>query len=190
MSKDTTDTEIDPKLLLEVLQNQTTLNNVKTLLQSKNVPHSASSWSNMIEERIQPAIADGTLVFDDLVNLVRDAEEHGRKHVRLFRFNEATPGELSSALDAQTVGAWAEARNYPAAGQYVFSAYPAAPFISEVRLGDIGDPNALVIKVARTEYRRKTGELQEFNGEEVIISRRVPFRAVDVLKERLKNLAC
>ncbi len=70
----------------------------------------------------------------------------------------------------------------------MFAAYPPNPIVAEVRVGDGDDKDALIIKVARTEHRRKRGVLTEIDGREVYLADRVPFRAVDVLKIHMNGL--
>lgn len=170
------------EILFEVLESQSTLDNVRSFLQKKKLPHSASSWQSMIEKRIEPALKNGAINNNDIISIIRESEEHGNKHVRLFTFDNDYLDELVKALDSKAVATWAADNDLPQQGEYIFTAYPDEPVVSEVRVGDGEDSDSLIIKIARTEYRRKRGELTKFNGKEMYISERIPFRAVDVLK--------
>ena len=177
MNKQGFSEEIGQEQLFEVLENQATLDAVRNFLRAKKLPHSASSWKKMIEERVEPALTSGSITTDDLVGIIREAEEHGNKHVRLFHFGV-------DSLDK----AWIDGKKYPQMGDYVFAAYPTNPIVTEVRIGDGDDPDAFVMKVARTEHRRKRGILTEGDGQEVYLAPRVPFRAVDVLNIHTNGL--
>lgn len=168
--------------LFEVLENQATLDAVRAFLRQKKLSHSASSWTNMINARIAPALLNGSITSDEIIGVIREAEEHGKKHVRLFYFPEDSLDELRKAIKQDLVAAWAKEKGYPGTGEYVFAACPPSPVVSEVRVGDGEDKDALIIKIARTEHRRKRGVLTEIAGREVYLADRVPFRAVDVLK--------
>ncbi|MCC6008288.1 MAG: hypothetical protein JJU40_11475 [Rhodobacteraceae bacterium] len=174
--------EISQEVLFEVLENQATLDAVRVFLRSKKLPHSASSWKKMIEERVEPALSSGAITRDDLIGIIREAEEHGNKHVRLFHFGADYLDDLRGVMTLEAVSAWAKDKGFPSPGEYVFSAYPTNPVVTEVRVGDGEDAYALVVKIARTEYRRKRGVLTVVDGQEVYLAPRVPFRAVDVLK--------
>ena len=142
----------------------------------------------MIETRIAPALSSGNISTDDLIGIIREAEEHGKKHVRLFYVPEDGLEDLKEAIQRHAVDAWTKENGYPGTGEYVFAAHPESPIVAEVRVGDGDDLDALVVKIARTEYRRKRGVLTEINGREVYLADRVPFRAVDVLKVHTSGL--
>ncbi len=142
----------------------------------------------MIETRVEPVLANGSVTVDELIGLIREAEEHGSKHVRLFHYDVSNIDELKQAIEPQTVAAWAKGKGFPEVGEYVFAAFPEHPVVAEVRIGDGEDTDALIIKIARTEYRRKRGVLTEYDGRQVYVSDRVPFRAVDVLKLHTSGL--
>lgn len=188
MKKEVFDDDISQDVLFEVLENQATLDAVRAFLRTKKLAHSASSWKKMIEKRIEPALSNGSISSNEIIGLIREAEEHGNKHVRLFYFDESYLDELKSAIKSSAVTAWSQDRGFPEAGKYVFAAYPAKPIVAEVRVGDGIDKDALVIKIARTEHRRKKGVLTEVDGKQAYVSDRVQFRAVDVLKLHTNGL--
>lgn len=188
MTQDVFDEEISNEVLFEVLENQATLDAVRAFLRKKQLPHSASSWAKMIETRVAPALSSGAISVDELVGIIREAEEHGKKHVRLFHIPEDRLKDVKGAIQEDVVAAWAKTKGHPGTGEYVFAAYPTNPLVAEVRVGDGNDKDCLVLKIARTEHRRKRGELKEIGGQEVYVSPRVPFRAVDVLKVHANGL--
>ncbi|GKX35804.1 MAG: hypothetical protein MnENMB40S_34220 [Rhizobiaceae bacterium MnEN-MB40S] len=180
--------EISQGQLFEVLENQTTLDALRTFLREKKLPHSATSWAKMIADRVEPALSSGSITWEELIGLIRDAEEHGNKHVRLYYFDDNHLDELRDSIKSKVVAAWAKDKGFPGSGEYVFAAYPPDPIVIEVRTGDGEDTDALILKIARTEHRRKRGILTEIDGEEVYLAPRVPFRAVDVLKIHTNGL--
>lgn len=180
--------EVDQETLLKVLETQATLAAVRSLLKAKGVSYSASSWSKMLATRIKPALENGSISNADLIGVIRVAEEHGNKHVRLFRYNVENLTELSDAISDTAVSAWGEANGYPMAGQYVFAAYPETPTVTEIRVGDNGSDGSFILKIARTENRRKRAVLQEIDGSEFFVAERVSYRAVDVVKIHLDGL--
>lgn len=182
MDKAVNETEIDESTLLKVLENQTVLGAVRDHLRDKGLPSSASSWEQMLEKRIKPALANGSILRDDLVELIRASEEHGNKHVRLFRYADDSLADLAPAFDCAKVKEWGRANRYPVSGDYVFASYPAAPTVTEVRVGDGEDEAAFILKIARTENRRKKAELKEIDGEIFYVAAKVAYRAVDVVK--------
>lgn len=188
MNKHNLNEEISQELLFEVLENQATLDAVRVFLRDKKLSHSASSWKQMIEDRIEPALSSGAITRNDLIGIIREAEEHGNKHVRLFHFGTDYLDSIRGAIKLEAVSAWAKDKGFPGTGEYLFAAYPTHPVVTEVRIGDGGDTDALVVKTARTEYRRKRGVLTEVAGQEVYLAPRVRFRAVDVLKIRRDGL--
>ncbi|SEN37574.1 hypothetical protein SAMN05216227_101282 [Pseudorhodobacter antarcticus] len=174
--------DVDEVLLLQILETQVTLDIVRALLRDKGLSFSASSWAEMKETRLMPALVNGQLLKADLVELIRQAEEHGRKHVRLFQYDPDKLAELTSAFDMTNVESWASAKSFPLSGEYVFAAFPDRPTVTEVRVGDGSDKNCFVLKVAKTDQRRKAAVLQDWNGGQAYIAEVVLYRAVDVVK--------
>lgn len=73
------------KLIFTLLRQTTSLDVVSGFLKSKGATHSASSWGDMYEKRIQPALEEHKISEADLLGLLRDAEECGRQHVFLYK---------------------------------------------------------------------------------------------------------
>ncbi len=174
---------IDQEELFEVLQKHTTLGAVRSLLKEKGELHSARSWSDILENRVLPCLEAGSISVEELIGLIREAEEHDRKHVRLFRYQKRHLSDVSNALQLKSLEVWIKKNNLPTCGRYHFAAYPKTPVITEVRLGDGGDLDALILKVARTESRKLKGQYVTLeNGTEVYQVPLARHRAVDVVK--------
>jgi len=174
--------DVDEELLLQVLETQVTLDTVRDLLREKGLSCSAQSWADMKDVRIKPALNNGTVLKADLVELIRQSEEHGGKHVRLFQYSTENLTDLAPAFDSGHVRAWAAAKKLPTSAEYVFAVYPDEPTVTEVRVGDGDQADCFVLKVTKTDNRRKQAVLQEWNGGTAYISEVVQYRAVDVVK--------
>jgi hypothetical protein len=71
--------------VLQLIRGACTLNVFREFLKEKNLPHSASTWDDLFEKRVKPAMDVGTLTSVDLNSLLRSVEEHGRQHVFLYQ---------------------------------------------------------------------------------------------------------
>jgi len=176
------------KKLFEVLENQTTLENVRDMLRSKGLSHSAPSWHAMFEKRLQPGLRDGSIQVEEIVQIISDTEEHGHKHILFFQYDKDKLDDLAHLFDNSHVAKWVKEKKFPEKGDYVFEAYPDKPTVTEVRIGDGDNTDAFVVKIAQTLHRKKPGELLELGGRTVWVSEQVPYRAVDVLKVHSNGL--
>jgi hypothetical protein len=174
--------DVDDDLLFKILETQVTLETVRDLMRKTGASFSASSWSDMIETRLKPALRSGILLKADLVQLIRQAEEHGRKHIRLFQYDPLSVADLAPAFNDAHVQGWARQQKFPTSGEYVFAAYPDTPTVTEVRVGDDAQADCFVLKIARTDRRRKQAVLQEWGSGEAYVAEIVLYRAVDVVK--------
>jgi len=136
----------------------------------------------MVESRLVPALNDGSLQVEELVELIKESEEHGHKHVMMYQFNPEELENIKSMFDPTWLNGWAKEKGLPVAGKYVFAAFPNVPTITEVRVGDGEQKEAIVLKIARTLHRRKPAEMVEYQGREVYIAEVSKYRAVDVVK--------
>ncbi|CTQ56728.1 hypothetical protein LP7551_05289 [Roseibium album] len=168
--------------LFEVLQNQTTLENVRGMLRDKGLPHSASSWHAMFERRLQPGLKNGKIEVEEIVQLISESEEHGHKHVLFFQYDLDRLHELEHLFDSAQVEKWAKSKQFPGAGDYVFEAYPDKPTVTEVRVGDGATGGAFVLKTAQTLKRKRPAERKQIDGVWFWVANEVSYRAVDVLK--------
>lgn len=73
--------------ILKLLKQTTSLDVLSNFLKSKKLPFSANSWEAMIHDRIMPAINNGSVTENDLINLLRTVEECGRQHIFLYKCN-------------------------------------------------------------------------------------------------------
>src|SRR5258708_4892986 len=71
--------------IFELLRPATSLVVVSDFLKSKNLRFSATSWEEMKEKRIIPAIRQQKISLTDLKKLLSEVEEFGRSHIFLYR---------------------------------------------------------------------------------------------------------
>lgn len=82
------------ELIVDLLRQTTSLTVVREFLQSKDLPHSAGSWEDMLSKRIQPAVTNRQITNDDLISLLRAVEECGHQHIFLYTCPKAKAIEL------------------------------------------------------------------------------------------------
>ncbi len=93
------------ELLLEHLEHATSLKVVQAMLKQKKLHYSASSWEELGERRIIPAVHERFLNPIDLVGLLRDAEVCGHCHTFLFATSRSlAEGILDGATLRRTAG--------------------------------------------------------------------------------------
>lgn len=74
----------ESKLIVELLRQTTSLQIVKDFLKSKDLSFSSSSWEEILDKRILPAIAENRITNDELIALLQSVEECGHQHVFLY----------------------------------------------------------------------------------------------------------
>lgn len=147
-------------LILSLLEQSTTIDRVRDFLQKQELPHSAGSWQEIKESRIGPALKDGTLGHDKLLDFLRDSEEHGRQHVFLYRCEDLSV--VQAAMNRSRVMAQLRDRGLERVATHPrILDKPRSPSIADVRWSP---SRSLVIKVVETRaYSRKVDETREGN---------------------------
>ncbi len=79
----------DIQTILGLLRDYTTLPRVQRFLAERQLQRTAASWKELVDERISPALDKGSISRDDLLNLLRESEEHGQQHVFLYQTTKA-----------------------------------------------------------------------------------------------------
>jgi hypothetical protein len=77
------------KLLFKLLQENATLGEVSHFLKGRGLHYSAGSWEYLFENRLATAVESGELAREDLIDLLRLTEEHGKQHVFLYKCSRA-----------------------------------------------------------------------------------------------------
>lgn len=147
--------KIDVRLVYKLISQVTSLAVVSDFLKSRNLPYSGSSWENLFEKRIEPALRDGSITANDLVELLRSAEEYGKQHVFLYRLKRDKAAELVDHKRVERILASLEVSDLLEAPR-VFE-MPKAPTFADIRWQN--NNSELVIKEVLTR------ESIEFSGE-------------------------
>jgi hypothetical protein len=89
-------TQAERARLFKLLEQNTSLGVVSQFLKERNLRYSANTWPEMLEKRLEPALARGELTREHMISLLRDVEEYGRQHVFLFRAPQNYATEITS----------------------------------------------------------------------------------------------
>jgi hypothetical protein len=169
--------------ILKLLEQATSKDVVVEFLKSKDL-HFSGTWTEIFEKRVYPAVQDGIIKVNELVELLSKAEETGRQHVFLFTIPKDTLPTLSkTSLLAKTVAAgWGELIKYP-----IILNKPKEQTVTAVRWERDG---SFIIKAisTRTRYEYLGVEITDGN----ILNKRykiIKSRAISLLKIHPSGLA-
>lgn len=141
----------DVSRVLELLEQATTLRVISEFLKTRGLPHSANSWRAVAEDRIIPALDNGTINTGDLERLLDEVENYQRAHVFLYR----CPPKLASELIAEEhVKAIAkQERLLSVVNRPKYTDVPDVPTITSIR--SVTDQGAsLSVKLVETRIYR------------------------------------
>ena len=158
------------RILTDILKEDTacTLRQAQELLRSKGLPFAATSWAELREKRLVPALEKGDLNRNDIIDLLRVSEEYGHQHVYLFRTSTARVQELTQRGRIQQLLTGRGDEDVLSSHRIVN--VPDQPQITDVRWDD----DKLVIKIVEPRVLEDRIEEPGENGERVI--RLVPVR--------------
>jgi hypothetical protein len=165
----------------KLLQQCSSLELVSAFLKARNLTHSAGSWKDMLEKRLQPAIENRQLRLEDLVRFLEESEGHGKQHVFLYRAKSDAQVALlkNTRLDAiLDEKGWRKLVNSPLVLELPKD--PTVGSISMVKSGD-GSVESLSIKVVETR------ETQHFVGD--TIKGNFLTKRYEIVKERAVRIA-
>jgi hypothetical protein len=165
--------------LLNLLKGAATLEIVREFLKQRGLTSTASSWDQMIEDRLVPHLEERTLAVEDLVSLLRDSEEHGRQHVFLYRITE---GYEAPSLNERRLRAALEALDLVnLLDGPRFLELPTTPQIVDVRAEERPRSGVVIKVVERREFLEFVGQ-NASDGELTKRYRTVEERAVNVAR--------
>ena len=150
------------QLAVRLLSQATSLGVVSEYLKSKGLAHSASSWDEMRDKRILPAIAKRKVTFEDLFLLLAESEEFGRNHTFLYQCAQT---DVRRIFERNRISAVAE----KCGQQQAFSGailvdLPQKPTLVEIREEQSKEQQFWVFKVIeKREEREYLGEKFEGN---------------------------
>jgi hypothetical protein len=133
-------------ILLALVREYGTVHEMASFLRVRGLK-GGSTWAQLIEERIRPALAEGLLTEDALVGFLRDVEEYGRQHVFLFQGK----GNGNAVPTSRAVAGWLDERGITDLLQSsTIVNMPKRPTVSEVRRERRSGVDMLTVKVIET----------------------------------------
>ncbi|MDV4159219.1 hypothetical protein [Rhizobium brockwellii] len=176
---------MDLELLFSLISKQGTLEQVSTFLKERKLPSSGNSWQAMIDSRLRPASGDGRLTENDLIDLLRQTEEHGGQHI--FLYTLIAGRSISKLFDGSLPKLLAGA-GFPALGTTSLVDMPNNPKIVEVR-EEVGTSRAVCFKIV--EKRTTLEKISDVSGhgQVVITYNQIPYRAVNMMRIQENGIA-
>ncbi|MBS0357533.1 MAG: hypothetical protein JSR83_26910 [Proteobacteria bacterium] len=168
------------KRIVELLEQTTSLSVVSAFLKGKGLHHSAGSWGNLLEKRIIPYVQEYAIAVDELIGLLRNAEESGGQHVFIYQCSEDV---ALSIIDRSNVKAALEKNGLDhLLVKPLVLEQPDTPQLVDVRWEVSGIDTALIVKqVERRVYSKFVGT--EPHGNQIHkVYEQVRERAVNVAK--------
>lgn len=170
-------------LIVELMEQVTSLSVISKFLKSKELHHSAGSWDELRELRLLPALRDGHITLGELVTLLGTAEEYGRSHTFLY---QQRPGLDRARLFApeRIRGIAAELGCADVIDATRVLDQPAAPTISAIRWEQRPRGRCLtIIMIEKRERRKFLGEDIDSNANVVTWKWEIfAARAVNVVR--------
>ncbi|TBN15914.1 hypothetical protein EYC79_05670 [Agrobacterium cavarae] len=169
---------MDIETLFKLIERQGTLEQVSNFLRQLGLPYSGSSWKDMVNLRLRTAVEKGRLTDDQLLDLLRQTEEHGSQHIFLFTLIE---GRSVSKLFSDGLPAVLSASGFPPLGHVSVVDMPDDPQIVEVR-EEFGEARTLVFKIVEQRSSFEKVSDQNDNGQKVVTYSEIPYRAVNIMR--------
>ncbi|WSH27287.1 hypothetical protein U8P75_23970 [Rhizobium beringeri] len=169
---------MDFETLFKLIERQGTLEQVSNFLRQHGLPFSGGSWKDMINLRLRPAVVNGKLTADRLLDLLRQTEEHGSQHIFLF---DLVQGRSIGHLFDATLPTTLQASGFPPLGHVSIVDMPASPKIVEVRL-ESGAVRSILFKIVEKRATFEKVSDKTANGQMVVTYAEVPYRAVNMLR--------
>lgn len=139
--------------ILRLLEETTSLGVVTEFLKAKKLTHSASSWDDMKNKRLLPAIASHLVSEQELIELLRSAEECGRQHVFLFHCSKDTAATLMER--SRVTNALTRQNLQDLLTQARVLDQPSEPTIADVRWVVAGIDTELIVKIIETRVSQR-----------------------------------
>jgi hypothetical protein len=173
--------KIDTKLLLRLIRDQGTLEQVSAFLRARGLEHSGGNWNDMIENRLRTSLDAGKLTLDDFVGLLAEVEEHGRQHVFLYELGR---GKSVDELFDESVlrKRLRQTPRFPELGQPSFIESPEQPTVVDVRYEMRGKTACLIIKLVEPRTQPYNRRETEARGRLTVTYDLRRYRAVNVVR--------
>ncbi|MCF7645986.1 hypothetical protein KQ944_12500 [Bacillus subtilis] len=168
----------ESELLFKLIQRQGTIDQVSHFLKEKNLPSSAGSWRDMIDNRLRKLFENNQLGSHDLINLLRQTEEYGSQHIFFYQLIDSHEVSHFFKKDfAQTL----ISNKLPALGTTSIVDLPEKPTVVEVRYTNEKTQSIIFKLVEKRTILNKVSDTAT-NGQLVITYDQIPYRAVNLLK--------
>jgi hypothetical protein len=176
----------DSEAIVDLLRQATSIGVVSSFLRAKGFPHSAGSWELLYRRRILPALIDGQLSRDDLIQLLRSVEECGRQHVFLYKTAAAKASSLID--DAHVIAALDASGLKGVLSSPDVVALPKQPTIVDVRWEGTNGSRCLIVKIV--EERKSQRYLGDEHEGQFYLRRyqEISERAVNVIRLHANGL--
>jgi hypothetical protein len=140
-------------IILDLIQAAASLEVVGEFLKARQLRHSASSWKDMREKRLLPALLENKITNADLIGLLSAAEECGDQHVFLYF---CSPDDAIEMIDRVRVSAALDRKGlaHLLVGPDVLT-MPPVPTIVDVRWEVAAVDLSLTIKEVEVRTHRK-----------------------------------
>jgi len=173
--------------VLDLIESQGTLEQASNFLREYDVPHSASTWTDMREKRLKPPITAGTIPEIDLLRYLAEVEEHGDQHVLLFQ--RAKKADNAFLFDEKQLQAVLNTKHPNLkVNHHNFENLPNKPTLLEVRISETNGLKTCLFKIVESRYSLEQPEETIENGYLVIRRQRSEYRAVNVVRFREDGL--
>jgi len=140
--------------ILKLLEKTTSKDVVTEFLQSKKL-HFSGTWVELFEKRVYPAVEEGKIQVEELIDLLSKAEETGRQHIFLYQIPKDTLDTLTkeTLLKRIKTAKWDKLVDSP-----IILNMPEKQTVTAVRFDTNG---SFIIKAISTRIR------YEYKGDEV-----------------------
>lgn len=171
---------MNTELLLRVVRETCTAEQVKEFLRNLGLRASAGKWDDLIATCLKPHLASGALKVEQLIELLQEVEEHGNQHVFLYSL---PPDKAKALIDKRYVTSSLKSKALEGIlAQAKILDKPATATLAAVRWEPPTSPTCLIVKfVQKHEYRDLIGEKQE-GSQWVIRYQMLMQRIVDLVK--------
>lgn len=173
--------------IFNLLKQTTSISVISTFLRNKGLTHSASSWDDLYNKRIVPAVAEGQLSEDELSALLASAEECGNQHIFLFQCKKGVDPKVLFDRNRVMPILKEMGLDHLVTKPAVLD-QPNEPTIVDVRWETAGVDNRLVIKSIETRVSKRL--LREQSDANTLIKTYefVRERSVNVVRLHLDGL--
>jgi hypothetical protein len=135
-------TDFDIETAFDLIRRSGTISIVRRFLKSRKLEHSASTWSDMVDKRLRPALEAGHIDKRDVAGLLSDIEEHGNQHVFLFRISPDSKAAVLAENPEEIVQILGQPKDI-----IQVIGLPDAPVVASVKLCPYNGKGSVLVKI-------------------------------------------